>query len=100
MPGGGTLEVHLRTEDAGEVQIIIADSGPGIDKTVADRLFTPFVSTKPTGTGLGLSVSRRIVNAHRGDLTVANRPEGGASFRITLPTSEGVAADADASDRR
>jgi signal transduction histidine kinase len=53
---------------------------------VAERLFTPFFSTKPTGTGLGLSVSRRIVQAHGGTLTAANRTTGGACFTITLPS--------------
>ncbi len=85
MPGGGGLDVQLARETGGAVRLTVADTGPGIDDRVADRLFTPFFSTKPTGTGLGLSVSRRIVQAHGGTLTAANRTAGGACFTITLP---------------
>jgi two-component system, NtrC family, sensor histidine kinase HydH len=85
MPGGGDLDVRLKREAGGAVRLTVEDTGPGIDARVADRLFTPFFSTKPTGTGLGLSVSRRIVQAHGGSLTAANRAVGGACFTITLP---------------
>jgi signal transduction histidine kinase len=85
MPGGGELVVRLARDPGGAVRLTVEDSGPGIDARIADRLFTPFFSTKPTGTGLGLSVSRRIVQAHGGTLTAANRPVGGACFTITLP---------------
>ncbi|HEX4609171.1 MAG TPA: ATP-binding protein [Urbifossiella sp.] len=85
MPGGGGLDVRLARAAGGAVRLTVEDTGPGIDARVADRLFTPFFSTKPTGTGLGLSVSRRIVQAHGGTLTAANRPDGGACFTITLP---------------
>jgi signal transduction histidine kinase len=84
MPRGGTVEVGVCREQ-GALRLSVADTGPGIDPTAADRLFTPFFSTKPTGTGLGLSVSRRVVLAHGGTLTVANRPGGGACFTITIP---------------
>jgi signal transduction histidine kinase len=85
MPGGGELGVRLARCTDGTVRLTVEDTGPGIDAKVADRLFTPFFSTKPTGTGLGLSVSRRIVQAHGGTLTAANRAAGGACFTITLP---------------
>lgn len=85
MPGGGVLCVRLTREIDGAVRLTVEDTGPGIDAKVADRLFTPFFSTKPTGTGLGLSVSRRIVQAHGGNLTASNRAVGGACFTITLP---------------
>jgi signal transduction histidine kinase len=85
MPGGGALDVRLARAPDGGVRLTVEDTGPGIDPKVADRLFTPFFSTKPTGTGLGLSVSRRIVQAHGGTLTAVNRPTGGACFTITLP---------------
>ena len=77
MPTGGCLDVRLVRGTGGAVSLTVADTGPGIDDRVADRLFTPFFSTKPTGTGLGLSVSRRIVQAHGGTLTAANRATGG-----------------------
>ena len=59
--------------------------GAGIPPEMAGRLFTPFATTKPTGTGLGLSLSSRILKEHGGDVTAGNRPEGGASFVVTLP---------------
>ncbi|MDB5309232.1 MAG: zraS 5 [Gemmataceae bacterium] len=95
MPGGGRLDVRLAREGAGNLRLSVADSGPGIDTTVADRLFTPFTSTKTTGTGLGLSVSHRVVRAHGGDLTAANRDGGGACFTITLPAACGDPSRAD-----
>jgi two-component system sensor histidine kinase HydH len=85
MPGGGELGVRLIRGADGAVRLTVEDTGPGIDAKVADRLFTPFFSTEPTGTGLGLSVSRRIVQTHGGTLTAANRAAGGACFTITLP---------------
>jgi two-component system sensor histidine kinase HydH len=87
MPGGGRLDVRLGCPAPGRLQLTVADSGPGIDATVADRLFTPFTSTKKTGTGLGLSVSRRVVEAHGGQLTASNRDGGGACFTVTLPAA-------------
>ena len=66
-------------------EVIVADTGPGIAPELADRLFQPFVTTKPTGMGLGLSICREIVEAHRGRLTAAPGSSGGAVFRVTLP---------------
>jgi two-component system sensor kinase FixL len=65
--------------------ISVADSGPGIDPEIADRLFQPFVSTKAEGMGVGLSISRTIVEAHRGRIWVEANPGGGTIFRFTLP---------------
>jgi two-component system sensor kinase FixL len=66
-------------------EVTVADSGPGIAREIADRLFQPFVTTKKTGMGLGLSICREIVEAHQGRLSVAPAPSGGAVFRLTLP---------------
>jgi signal transduction histidine kinase len=85
MPQGGTLTVSLAEGPDGMVRLAIGDTGRGIDPKVADRLFTPFLSTKKTGTGLGLSICRRVVTDHGGSLSGANRAEGGACFTITLP---------------
>jgi signal transduction histidine kinase len=85
MPCGGGLEISLELSPAAGVCLTVADTGAGISPEVADRLFTPFASTKPTGTGLGLSISRRIVEEHGGRLTVTNRRNGGACFTICLP---------------
>jgi signal transduction histidine kinase len=85
MPHGGRLSLTLHPGPQGQCQLAVADTGPGIAAAVAERLFTPFASTKPTGTGLGLSICRRVVQDHGGTLTGNNRPEGGARFTITLP---------------
>lgn len=87
MPSGGRLELKLNRSQADRVELTVADTGPGIDPIVADRLFTPFTSTKATGTGLGLSVSRRVVEAYGGKLTGSNRETGGACFTVTLPAA-------------
>jgi len=67
------------------IEVAIADSGPGISPKVADSLFKPFVTTKETGMGVGLSICKSIVQAHEGDLRVAPNPRGGAIFTFTLP---------------
>jgi two-component system sensor kinase FixL len=83
-------EVDLSTArmQDGSVELSIRDNGPGISPAIADRLFDPFATTKPAGTGLGLSMSRTIVHAHGG--TIGMRPSipRGATFYINLPTEE------------
>ena len=79
--------VTLRTGalDEGRVQIDVADTGPGIAADKLDSIFKPFTTTKPGGMGMGLSVSRSIVEAHDGALWAENTPGGGAVFHIMLP---------------
>jgi signal transduction histidine kinase len=84
MPRGGHLEVIIALGKQTAL-LTVRDSGPGIAAEVLPRLFTPFASTKPTGTGLGLSLARRIVELHGGQIEGANVPTGGACFRVTLP---------------
>lgn len=86
MPRGGELVVTAcRCHDS--VEIEVADSGPGIDEAAMHRLFEPFFTTKSAGTGLGLAIVERIAEAHRGEVLVANCPEGGAAFTLRLPES-------------
>ena len=82
--GGGRLMVSLRHEGS-EVVILFADTGPGLRDP--QRVFDPFYTTKPIGkgTGLGLSATYGVVQDHKGQITCANRPEGGAAFEIRLP---------------
>ncbi len=87
MPKGGRLEVELESAANGGARLAVHDTGTGIPPEMAGRLFTPFATTKPTGTGLGLSLSSRILKEHGGDVTAGNRPQGGASFVVTLPGS-------------
>jgi two-component system sensor histidine kinase HydH len=85
MPRGGILEVILPAPLEGRIELQVRDTGPGILPQLLSRIFEPFVSSKETGLGLGLAVSRRIAEDHAGTLSVYNRPEGGASFVLTLP---------------
>jgi signal transduction histidine kinase len=93
MAGGGRLEVGLRATSQGAC-LTVADTGAGIPPQMEGRLFTPFASSKATGTGLGLCTSRRVIEEHGGRLRGANRPEGGACFTITLPVPEAAAPPA------
>ena len=80
------LNIATRATEGGDTaEVRVADSGPGIAADIADRLFQPFVTTKPTGMGLGLSICREIVEAHQGRLFVAPVPSGGTVFWLTLP---------------
>lgn len=88
-PAGGAVAVTVGAGPGGAPTVTVADSGPGIAPGVMGALFTPFATTKPTGTGLGLTVALRIARDHGGTLTADNRPGGGAAFTLTLPTREG-----------
>jgi len=86
VPSGGHVGISGNTTNGG-IRVEVHDSGPGIDPLLGDRLFSPFATTKPTGTGLGLTVARRVAETHGGTLIATNRQEGGAAFILTLPTT-------------
>lgn len=71
--------------EAGWCVVTVRDTGTGLAPEIVDRIFEPFVTTKETGHGLGLSTCRRVVQAHGGVITAANRPEGGAIFSFQVP---------------
>ena len=83
-------ELVVRTAPGGDGTVVVevADTGPGISDEIAARLFKPFVTTKPGGMGVGLSISKRIVEAHGGKISVTRNENGGATFRFTLPINE------------
>jgi signal transduction histidine kinase len=85
MPNGGRLDLSWSPPKNNAIQLTIADTGDGIPEELRDRIFAPFATTKPTGTGLGLSVVARIVQEHRGTIAATTRTRGGASFVLTLP---------------
>jgi signal transduction histidine kinase len=70
------------------VVVDVTDHGPGVPPHLIDRIFDPFFSTKPQGSGLGLSIVRKIVDAHDGRIELTVMPERGTRFRVTLPVSE------------
>ena len=85
-----TVTVALMTDTA-LLTIDVADTGPGVLPTQLEGLFTPFVSSKPHGMGIGLSISREIIEQHQGRLTTRDNPGGGAIFTVTLPSGDALA---------
>jgi two-component system sensor kinase FixL len=87
LDGVARREIVISTGRTGKnmVEIAIADSGPGLAPEIADRLFQPFVTTKPWGLGIGLSICRSIVDAHDGRLRASDNPGGGTVFHVSLP---------------
>lgn len=83
-PADATVRVHVDHQDS-SVRILVADEGLGIPNDVLDRIFDPFFTTKEAGTGLGLTIAHRLVEAHGGELVARNRAAGGAEFVMTLP---------------
>jgi PAS domain S-box-containing protein len=75
----------VRAESSGLQRVTVFDNGPGVPQAVASRLFRPFFTTKPKGTGLGLAVVQKIIVQHGGHVEAKNRTEGGAAFIVTLP---------------
>ncbi len=89
---GGTLAIHLApssvVQNRPQVEVTVSDNGPGIPDEIRDRIFEPFITTKPQGTGLGLAITKRIVTAHRGSISVNSFP-GGTVFHVLLSAYQG-----------
>jgi two-component system sensor kinase FixL len=86
-PGGGEREVSIATErtERGGVRICVADHGPGVSRQLGDSVFDPFVTTKRDGLGVGLAISRTIIQSYGGNLSYRDNPTGGAIFVVELP---------------
>jgi signal transduction histidine kinase len=95
MIDGGTVTVGLTTEGS-RLHVSVTDTGIGMAPEVSRRVFEPFYTTKARGVGLGLAVSRRIIDAHGGDIDVVSAPGKGTTFTVTLPR---VPVPRQASDR-
>jgi C4-dicarboxylate-specific signal transduction histidine kinase len=80
-----TLRVETAVDPSGDVVLTVRDSGPGFDAKIGENLFKPFVTTKPGGMGMGLSICKSIVEQHHGTLTAACVQPHGARFQIILP---------------
>ena len=88
MERAGTICVSVQLEEGDEVSITVADEGKGIAPEDLPNIFRPFFTTKGQGTGLGLSLARRIVEAHAGTISVGSNPGRGTEFRIELPVRQ------------
>jgi PAS domain S-box-containing protein len=86
------LVVHTRTIDGCTVLIEVQDSGTGIAAANLESIFDPFITSKPEGLGMGLSICRSIIERHGGTISAANNPDRGATFSITLPATADVPA--------
>jgi PAS domain S-box-containing protein len=88
--GDGVREIEVRTRSAGghDVEVAVCDSGIGIDPALLERVFEPFHTSKPHGLGMGLAISRSIIDAHDGRLWAAPNRERGTTFTFTLPAVE------------
>jgi signal transduction histidine kinase len=86
MREGGTLTVQTGFRDAEDaIEIMISDTGKGMDGEQMENIFQPFFTTKPKGTGLGLSITKRLIEQHGGSLRVESVVGRGSTFIITLP---------------
>jgi signal transduction histidine kinase len=90
MPEGGTLRLATRRLTGPGCQVEIADTGRGILPEHLEKVFTPFFTTKDSGTGLGLSLSYGIVKDHGGEIQVESAPGRGSCFRIVIPGGDGA----------
>jgi len=95
----GAVELVVETVPAGGCRISVLDRGPGISDEVMQNIFLPFFTTKPTGSGLGLALSREIVELHQGRLGLARREGGGLSVSVWLPDRESGPASSLAASR-
>ena len=82
------LLIRSKPHESGEVLVAVQDSGIGLDPESMERLFEPFYTTKPEGMGMGLSISRSIIEAHGGRLWARVNDGLGATFQFTLPTDD------------
>jgi nitrogen fixation/metabolism regulation signal transduction histidine kinase len=81
---GPQVWLSARLSDRGRPVIEIGDNGPGLDPSLGDKIFLPFFTTKPQGSGIGLALARQVMLVHQGAITTAERPGGGALFRLTF----------------
>jgi signal transduction histidine kinase len=91
MPDGGVLTVSAASVE-GSAQITVADTGMGMDEETRDSIFVPFFTKKVRGIGLGLAVTKRVIDAHGGTITVESTPSAGTSFTLTVPAAALVSA--------
>jgi nitrogen fixation/metabolism regulation signal transduction histidine kinase len=97
------LEIDTRLEqgsDAAYAVVTVCDNGPGFQRELLNRVFDPYVTSKPKGTGLGLAIVKKIVEEHGGRIDADNRPEGGARVRVVLPMKDSTRTASSTRERR
>ena len=87
---GGELNIRTGHEDLG-IKLSVIDSGVGIPPDKVEQIFEEFFTTKAEGTGMGLAISRTIIESHGGRLWATTNPDGGSGFHFTIPTQSEVA---------
>jgi len=96
MSNGGELMIRTDTQKTNAV-IQISDTGCGINKDILQNIFKPYYSSRPEGMGLGLATAKKIVEGHKGTITVNSEPGKGTSFTIKLPLLTADNVDIEAS---
>jgi two-component system NtrC family sensor kinase len=82
---GGVVEIRTRFNGGHEIMVDITDRGAGMDEETRRRLFEPFYTTKAKGTGLGMAISKKIVELHKGDLLISSKEGEGTTATVKLP---------------
>jgi len=83
------LQITSRKNDSSSIVVTVRDTGHGLEAKDVERIFDPFFTTKPEGMGLGLSISRTIIEVHGGTLWATQNEDNGATIQFTLPPSSG-----------
>lgn len=94
MPGGGRIDLAIRDGVGGKVDLVVSDTGEGMPKEVLDSAFSPFFTTKGTGTGLGLVTVRDVVERADGTLAVTSEVGRGTTFVVSIPAAEPLSSSA------
>jgi hypothetical protein len=103
MPDGGRVRVSASRGQLGTASCLrleVADNGPGMKPDVQRRALDPFFTTRPTGTGLGLPIVKRVMDAHGGDLIIDTQPGAGTTIALLFPTPAALGADAPVTPRK
>jgi len=85
MPDGGELQISAGPREGGGYELVVGDTGVGISEENRKRIFEPYFTTKPSGLGLGLVLTRKIMEAHGGEIVVDSHPGRGTRIHVLLP---------------